>query len=124
MMKSRPKLTQELTALQQKRRRLVRRMLRQDDLAVGTVSVVRRKCGKPNCRCTQGHGHTQVLFLFRDEDGRRHCKLIRRADESRMLRAGERYRQFREDMRQLRAIAQREKEILMAIRDLRSIEYE
>jgi hypothetical protein len=37
--------------------------------------------------------------------------------------AGKRYRVFREDIKQLRAIDRREKEILMALRDLRAIHY-
>lgn len=47
-----------------------------------------------------GPDHPQTLFLFNDEKaGRRRCKLVRRSDEARMLRAGKRYRQFRDEKR-------------------------
>ena len=41
----------------------------------------------------------------------------------RMLRAGRRYRQFREDLKQLRAIDLEEKRILMALAEVRAISY-
>lgn len=125
MAKSRKKLLAVLRQLHQERRRLIRRLTREHDLAIGTVSVVTRKCGNPRCHCVQGPGHPQTLFLFKDHEmGRRRCKLIRRADESRMLKAGERYREFREDLKRLRAIDLEEKQILMALAEVRAIRYE
>lgn len=124
MAMSRKKLLAALRELQQERRRRLRRLTRDHELAVGSVSVVARKCGNPTCGCASGPGHLQTLFLFSDQDGRRRCKLVRRADEPRLHKAGERYRAFREDLKQLRAIDRREKEILMALRDQRAIRYE
>jgi hypothetical protein len=124
MAMSRKKLLAALRELQQERRQRLRRLTWDHELAVGSVSVVARKCGNPTCWCASGPGHMQTLFLFSDEDGRRRCKLVRRADESRLQRAGERYRAFREDLKQLRAIDRREKEILVALRDQRAISYE
>ena len=120
---SRTKLLDSLRQLQRARRRLFRRLTRDHELAVGSVSVMRRKCGNPSCHCAHGVGHLQTLFLFKDNNGQRRCKLVRRADEARLLQAGKRYRKFREDIKQLRAIDRREKEILMALRDLRAIHY-
>lgn len=121
---SRKKLLDSLRQLQQQRRSTLRRLTKQEDLAVGTVSVVKRKCGNPKCRCARGLAHPQTLFLFMDkEESRRRCKLVRRSDEDRIHRAGERYRQFRKDLRQLRAIDQREKQVLMALMEARTIRY-
>ena len=50
--------------------------------------------------------------------------MVRRADEARMLKAGDRYRQFRDDMKRLRAIDSEEKLILMALARGRAIQYE
>ena len=125
MAESRAKLLASLRQLAQERRRLIRRLTRDHELAVGTVSVVHRPCGNPGCHCARGPGHPQTLFLFQDRKlGRRRCKLVRRADEARLLRAGQRYREFRQDLQELRAIDQREKQILMALLDARAIHYE
>ena len=124
MGKSRIKLLASLHLLHQERRHLIRRLKREHELAIGTVSMVSRKCGNPSCHCAEGPGHPQTLFLFKDEKtGRRRCKLIRRADEANMQRAGERYREFREDMKRLRAIDFKEKQILMALAEERAIHY-
>ena len=116
-------LHESLRKLHKERRRLLRHLTQEHELAIGTVSLVRRKCGNPGCRCARGPGHLQTLFLFKDAQGVRRCKLVRRMDEHRLHQAGERYRAFREDLKQLRAIERREKEILMAIRDQRALHY-
>jgi len=118
---SRTKLLDSLRQLQRVRQRLLRRLTQDHELAVGSVSVVRRKCGNPSCHCAHGPGHLQTLFLFKDS--KRRCKLIRRTDEARLHQAGKHYREFREDIKQLRAIDRGEKEILVALRDLRAIYY-
>jgi hypothetical protein len=125
MAMSRTRLLDSLRLLHQKRRRLIRRLTREEELAIGSVSVVNRKCGNPNCQCVEGPGHPQTLFLFKDKsEGRRRCKLVRRADETRMLRAGERYREYRQDLQQLRAIDLNEKRILLALAEVRAIHYD
>jgi len=114
-----------LGPLQQERKSLLGRLTKEHELALGTVSEVYRKCGNPRCHCANGPGHRQILFLFKDEDDqRRRCKLVRRADEERLLRAGEAYRQFRADLQRLRAIEKEEIQILMAILSARAIHYE
>ncbi|MFQ6047435.1 MAG: DUF6788 family protein [Gemmatimonadales bacterium] len=125
MPKSRAQLLASLRELHQERQRLIRRLIRGHELALGTVSVVRRKCGNPSCHCSARAGHPQTLFLFTDpKDGRRRCKLVRRADEARLLRAGRRYRHFRQDLSRLRAIDRHEKGILTALMRARAIRYE
>ena len=50
------KLRASLQQLQQQRRSLLRRLTSDQELAVGTVSVVERKCGNPACHCAKGAG--------------------------------------------------------------------
>jgi len=52
--------------------RLLRLMTRQAELIPGSFYLLRRKCGKPSCRCAQGHLHT-AWVLTRSEAG--HHKL-------------------------------------------------
>ena len=113
-----------LRQLRLQRSLLLRRLMRVEELAIGSVSVVARKCGTPNCRCAKGGGHNQTLFLFRGEDGRRHCKLIRQADAQRLLGAGDRYREFRAGLKELRAINEREQQILEILMERQALHYE
>lgn len=118
-------LQDSLRKLEQERHHLLRCLTQEHELAIGTVSTIRRKCGNPNCHCAKGTGHPQVLFLFKDTKTRhRRCKYVRKDDESRMIRAGEHYREFREALKRLRAIDKQEMQILMALAEKRAIHYE
>lgn len=118
-------LHESLRKLQKERRRILRSLTQEHELAIGTVSLVRRKCGNPRCHCAEGQGHLQTQFLFKDPDsGRRICKLVRRTDEDRLQKAGQRYREFRDGMKRLRAIDKEEKQILVAFAQYRALHYE
>lgn len=112
-----------LRRLHRERSRLLRLLGGVQELAIGTVAVVRRKCGSSGCHCAQDAGHPQTLFLFRGKDGRRHCKLVRRQDEKRLLRASGRYREAKAALRQLRAINLEEERILVAQMKRRALQY-
>ena len=124
MTPSSTKLRSQLRALDTRRRALLRRTIRSDELAVGTVSWVERKCGRAGCHCAEGSGHRQLQFLFADAGGTRRCKLIRKADEERLLQANEHYRAVRDDLRELVAIQKREHALLMALTRTRGLNYE
>ena len=113
----------QLSNLRKERLKLLDTLTSSAELAVGTVSVVERKCGKPTCHCATGERHPQVTFVFTDSEGIRRCKLIRRADEDRLFKASQRYKEFKDLLRRLQAINQEEKQILLAVRDHRSLTY-
>jgi len=117
------KLQAKLRDLEQDRRRILRRLLRTEELAVGTVSWVDRTCGKPGCHCARGGGHRQMQFLFKDAEGRRRCRLVRKADHKRMARASDRYHAFRDGQRKLQSIEKEESQILVALRRKRQLTY-
>ena len=117
------KLRARLRKLEQNRRRTLRRLLSEKELAVGTVSWVDRSCGKPGCHCARGGGHRQMQFLFKDAKGRRRCRLIRKADHKRLAQASTRYRAFREGLKELKTIEKDESTILVALRRARQLTY-
>ncbi len=47
----------------------LRRLQRSEPMVQGSFYLLRRKCGKPNCRCTTGHLHA-IYVLTRSEAGR------------------------------------------------------
>jgi len=112
----------QLETLHRRREELMAVLLTGEEFAVGTVSWVMRRCGNPNCRCAKTPTHRQMQFLF-TEDGRRRCKLVRRSDEARVMAAGERYRQFRQALRELRNLNSDELAILRSYRDERGLTY-
>ena len=49
--------------------RLVRRMQRAEAMCPGSLYLLRRRCGKPTCRCRQGELHA-TWVVTRSEQGR------------------------------------------------------
>ena len=56
----------------------------------GSLVVMRRVCGKPNCRCQKGHKHIS-LYLSRSLKGRTSMTYIPRASEPAVKEASLRY---------------------------------
>lgn len=123
-MTSRNKKLNILFSLERKRSRIIQEMNCLNEYAIGSVSKVTRKCGKKNCRCATGDGHIQTLFLFKGSNGKRICKLIRREDEDRMLSAGENYRRYKDNERELKDINDKIVEILYQIMEEQAVVYE
>lgn len=42
-------------------------LLHEDGVLRGSISVRRRVCGKPNCRCTRGERHEAMYVVYRTE---------------------------------------------------------
>lgn len=111
-----------LRALQKRRRALLREMLRPDPLIVGTVCEVLRRCGTPTCHCAKSPGHRQTLLLY-GEGGRRTSRFIRSQDVAQVRRAWQRYRRFREALRELRTLNTRELQLLRVQITLRQVQF-
>jgi len=59
----------------------------------GTLSIRVRKCGKPNCRCTQGQLHSS-LYLVQSHDGKPRQVCIPKRWEDRVRQAVNDYQQM------------------------------
>lgn len=62
--------------------------------------VMRRVCGKPNCRCTKGHKH-ESLYVARHNEGKQHMKCVPKAKEAQVKAWVERYREVKEAIDEL-----------------------
>jgi len=89
---------------------------------MGSVYTTYQRCGNPTCHCAQGRGHLKTLLVYRIQ-GRRVCKLVRKADVSWVREAAERYRAFRKLLRELRALDREEVDLFEDLARRRAIEY-
>lgn len=62
---------------------LLRRMTAQAELIPGSFYLLRRKCGKPSCRCAQGHLHA-TWVLTRSEAGQHKLYPVAPAERARV----------------------------------------
>jgi hypothetical protein len=60
-------LRSQLLKVQQQLPKLLEDCLGREPLLPGSVYTLRRKCGKPNCRCTRGQLHESTVLSYRGE---------------------------------------------------------
>jgi len=88
-------LRRQLRSLQQEADELLAPFLARDPLLAGSVYTLRRRCGKPNCRCSQGQLHATEVLAYRGQ-GRLQNITPRPQDLPALRRLTEAYRRFRQ----------------------------
>jgi len=73
--------------------RLVRRMQRADAMCPGSLYLLRRRCGKPQCRCQQGKLHA-TWVVTRSEGGRVRLYRVPQPERAAVRRLTDRYREW------------------------------
>lgn len=114
---------QRLRAAEAQRAGVVGELAQTDELIIGSLSEVQRRCGKPGCHCAERPGHPQTI-LMSVRDGRRRCQLIRQADVAAVRQVVERYRMFREGLRRLSTLDATVVALLKELMRLRDEGYE
>jgi hypothetical protein len=71
----------------------LRRLLRSQPLVQGSFYLLRRKCGKPNCRCARGQLHTAYV-LTRSEAGRDRLYMVPKDQRARVRQWAAEYRRY------------------------------
>jgi hypothetical protein len=69
------------------------------ELLRGSVITLRRRCGKPNCRCATGEPHETPALSF-SQAGRTRTLTLREHDLAEVEAALARYRAARDDLEQ------------------------
>jgi hypothetical protein len=60
-------LRSQLLAAQQQLPKLLEEWLGREPLLPGSLYTLRRKCGKPNCRCSRGELHESTVLSYRGQ---------------------------------------------------------
>lgn len=94
-----------------RREELLKILLADEPLLVGSVYDTLRRCGNPTCRCAERPTHRQTLLIF-TKAGRRRCRFVRQADAALLREAAERYRVWRRALREFRTLQNRERGLL------------
>lgn len=84
MSESASRLRQELWRTHQAMERTLRTLQLEGPMVQGSLYQLRRKCGKPNCRCARGELHA-CWVLTRSESGKNRLYSVR-ADQRGLLR--------------------------------------
>jgi hypothetical protein len=88
------RIRQSLNELAKEVRQLIPIFADRRPFLKGTVYEQKRKCGKPNCHCASGEGHSSMV-LSRSEQGRTKLTAIASGDLKDLQVLTERYQRFR-----------------------------
>jgi hypothetical protein len=100
-----------LEAVWRRREELLKILLSDEPLLVGSVYDTLRRCGNPTCRCAKRPTHRQTLLIF-TKAGRRRCRFVRQEDAALLREAAVRYRVWRHALREFRTLQDRERGLL------------
>ena len=73
--------------------RILRTLQRQQPMVPGSLYLLRRKCGKPNCRCAQGPLHASWV-LTRSESGQSRLYSVPQDQRGRLRPLTQEYRRW------------------------------
>ena len=71
----------------------LRHLLRSQPMVPGSLYLLRRKCGKPNCRCVAGELHTRWV-LTRSEQGIQRLYSVSAQERAQVRRWSAEYRRY------------------------------
>ena len=111
-------LRRQIRTLDQERASCLNILLELRDLFAASLSVVYRTCGKPNCRCAQGHPHGPYYFLSIQSAGRNDRAHLSPRHAQAVQPALKRYRLFFRTLRRLRALDRRIEGLLRRLQRL------
>ena len=113
----------KLRVLEQRRARLLEALCDDDPFLVGSLSRVKRTCGKPTCHCATTPAH-EAWVLATTRDARRRCQVVRLADVEDVRRRVDLYRNFKKALRDLDAIDREQTALLRGLMEGRNVPYD
>jgi len=117
------KIIRTIRDLQRERARLLAALLVDAPLLKGSLSLVKRTCGKAGCHCADRPAH-EVWVLATSQEARRRCQVVRQADVTAVRRRSAVYKNFGAALRRLDAIGKEEKLLLRGLIDARNRPYD
>ncbi len=115
--------TRKIQKLERERARILEGLVVREPLVRGSLSRVKRTCGKEGCHCAKKPAH-EAWVLMSTQQGERRCQVVRQEDIEVVRDRVEIYRAFRAALRRLQAIQSEEGPLLRGILEERAEPYE
>ena len=111
------RLRSKIESLDKERRRLLRELMRPEEMVAGSIYETYKKCGNPNCRCAKGIKHGPFTCLSVTDSGKRRLVFVRRQDEAWVKVRATRYRTYQKMMACVRKMNDEIFELLKELRN-------
>ncbi len=112
------RLRRELLQLRERLEQVLAVALARTPLVKGNVYEIARRCGTPNCRCTRGQLHRNVVLTW-SEYGRHHMRSLPSAQVAAIRQKSEEYLRFRRARAEVSVLLKKILAVLDQIQELR-----
>ncbi len=112
------RLRAALLELLDRLRQILEVVLARTPLVQGSVYEIARRCGTPNCSCTRGRLHRNMVLTW-SEQGRHHMRSIPLAQLADLRRKSEEYLRFRRARAELSVLHKKILKMVDQIQELR-----
>ena len=87
-------LRKTIYLLEQQRQKAITYLLHPKDMVSGSIYSAYKKCGNKKCRCAKGELHGPFNYLSKRVDGKTILTFVRKADENKITKEAENYREY------------------------------
>jgi len=118
------KQRQQIHLLYQQMGACLKTLLSRPPMVRGIVYELKRKCGKPNCRCTRGELHSSPCLSYYVGGGKRKLTTLKGIDVAKYLKLTENYQNFYHARARFLKLSREIIETLKKIEEERVMSYE
>ena len=117
-------LRKKIYLLEQQRQKALTYLLHPKDMISGSIYSTYKKCGNKRCRCAKGELHGPFNYLSKKVDGKTILTFIRKADENKITKEAENYRDYIKVMARLNKLDKKIYDNVKKIKEAKTKNYE
>jgi len=117
-------LRKKIYLLEQQRQKALTYLLHPKDMISGSIYSTYKKCGNKRCRCAKGELHGPFNYLSKKKDGKTILTFIRKADENKITKEAENYRDYIKVMARLNKLDKKIYDNVKKIKEAKTKNYE
>ena len=117
-------LRKTIYLLEQQRQKAITYLLHPKDMVSGSIYSTYKKCGNKRCRCTRGELHGPFNYLSKRVDGKTILTFVRKADENKITKEAENYREYIKVIARLNKLDKKIYDNVKKIKEAKTKDYE
>ena len=117
-------LRKTIDLLEQQRQKAITYLLHPRDMVSGSLYSTYKKCGNKKCRCAKGELHGPFNYISKRVDGKTILTFVRRADENKIKKEAENYREYIKVIAKLNKIDKKIYDNVKKIKEIKTKDYE
>ena len=117
-------LRKTIDLLEQQRQKAITYLLYPKDMVSGSLYATYKKCGNKKCRCAKGELHGPFNYISKRVDGKTILTFVRKADESKITKEAQNYREYIKVIAKLNKIDKKIYDNVKKIKEIKTTDYE